>query len=86
MQISTNYSNSTTQTSNSSKLEEISKNLDFQERKTLREMLLKVPTKDIPKVLNEITQIPVDENYFNSVLKKVEEAQKNNPQGFVIYA
>ena len=84
MRISTNF-NSTNSNSTTSTLEEISKNLDLNERKTLRELLLKIPAKEIPKVLKEITHIPVDENYFNSIVKKIEESQ-NSPQGFVIYA
>ena len=87
MKVNT-ISNLTSTNQNNSILEDISKNLDFNEKKNLRELLLKVPAKDLSKVLREIKQIPVDEEYFNKILQKIENYQQNiqSPQGFVVYA
>ena len=84
MQVSNNYHNSI-KPSNSSILEQVSLNLDREEKKLLREALLKVPSEELPKVLNEISKVPVDENYFKEIMQKVQQAQ-NQQQGFVIYA
>lgn len=92
MQVNTHYQ-STSNFSKSSALEEVNKNLTFNEKKSLRELLAQVPDKDLSKVLNKIKEVPVDENYFQNILQKIEEAKQNsgnlnqsNANGFMIYA
>jgi len=83
MQI-TSYS--TTQNNQISPLQNITDNLTLDEKQVLRKALMQIPSKDVPKVLEKIKQIPVDENYLKNIIQTIQNEKQLKKDGFEIYA
>ncbi|ACM92158.1 conserved hypothetical protein [Nautilia profundicola AmH] len=71
---------------NNFSLQDINQNLKLDEKQALRKALMQVPSKDLPKVLEKIKKIPVDENYINNILKTLQQEKEYKKEGFEIYA
>ena len=81
MQISS-VSNSQFQSSNS--IQDIMQNLNYQDKRVVREALSMVDSKDLPKVIKAISQIPPDTDYLKKILNTID--QFTPQKGFSIYA
>ncbi len=87
MQISSHYETSFQKNSfTTSILQDINQNLTLNERRMLRETLMQIPSKDLPKVMQKIQHIPVDENYLKNILQTIENEKQYKKEGFEIYA
>jgi len=84
MQISS-INNNFTSTNSTSNLQDIMNNLDFSDKRILREALLTLDSKDLPKALKAMSKIPPDTDYLKNLLNVVEEFKKEKG-GFSIYA
>jgi membrane-bound ClpP family serine protease len=84
MQISS-Y-NSTNFQNNQFTLQDINQNLTLNEKQALRKALMQIPSKDLPKVLQKIKQIPINENYLKNVIQTIENEKQYKKEGFEIYA
>ncbi|GAB6074110.1 hypothetical protein [Nautilia lithotrophica] len=84
MQI--HFLNSHNVNSNTFNLTDINQNLQLNERQILRKALMQIPSKDLPKVLQKIKQIPVDEYYLKNIINLIEQEKTLHKEGFEIYA
>jgi len=84
MQISS--FNSTNFQNNQFTLQDINQNLTLNEKQALRKALMQIPSKDLPKVLQKIKQIPINENYLKNVIQTIENEKQYKKEGFEIYA
>jgi hypothetical protein len=82
MQVS--FSPLTIQTPNSSNLLNIMQHLSPNEKTLFKKALLSVPSKDLPKVIKALSQIPPNEHYIKELLNKIDEFKPQ--KGFSIYA
>ncbi len=85
MQISSINQINTSHTSKGP-LQNILENLSPEDKRIFKEALLKVPNKELPKILQALNKIPPDENYIKNLLTTINEKTQNNPKGFMIYA
>ena len=85
MQI-TSYFNNTQNTQINSPLQDITQNLSLDEKQVLRKLIMRIPSKDLPKILQKIKQIPVDENYLKNIIQTIENEKQFKKEGFEIYA
>jgi membrane-bound ClpP family serine protease len=84
MQISS--FNSTNFQNNQFTLQDINQNLTLNEKQALRKALMQIPSKDLPKVLQKIKQIPINGNYLKNVIQTIENEKQYKKEGFEIYA
>jgi hypothetical protein len=87
MKIHTNISSNSNSSGNP--LQNIMNNLNYQDKKIVKEALSQVPEKELPKVLKELNKIPVDKNYIKSLINAVNRHLSKTPQtdkGFMLYA
>jgi len=84
MQISS--FNSTNFQNNQFTLQDINQNLTLNEKQALGKALMQIPSKDLPKVLQKIKQIPINENYLKNVIQTIENEKQYKKEGFEIYA
>ena len=85
MKISSGISFQNTSTANS--FQNIMNNLNYEHKKTLKQALMQIPGKELPKILKELNKIPVDEHYIKNLINFINtNMQKNNNEGFLIYA
>jgi len=84
MQI--HFFNSHNINSNTFNLTDINQNLQLNEKQILRKALMQIPSKDLPKVLQKIKQIPIDENYLKNIINLIEQEKNSYKEGFEIYA
>ncbi len=84
MQIQSISYNSHTAPNNST-LSDILNNLSPQDKAVFKKALLSVPSKELPKVIRALSQIPPNENYIKELLNKIDEFIPQK-KGFSIYA
>jgi len=84
MQINS-YSNSKQFLHTNSPFQEINNNLTLNEKQILRKELMQIPSKDLPKILQKIKQIPVDEQYLKNIINLIKQ-ENSKKEGFEIYA
>jgi len=84
MQINS-YSNSKQFLHTNSPFQEITNNLTLNEKQILRKELMQIPSKDLPKILQKIKQIPVDEQYLKNIINLIKQ-ENSKKEGFEIYA
>ena len=82
MQVSLVSNSNTALTSNN--LQDIMQNLNYEDKRVLREALSSVDSKDLPKVIRAISKIPPDTNYLKNLLNTIDEFKPQS--GFSIYA
>jgi len=71
-----------------SDLQNIYQNLTkIDDKKALRKALSQLSSKDIPKFMEKIKKIPVDENYLKNIMQTLKtDVNSSNKKGFEIYA
>jgi len=72
--------------SNIFNLANINQNLQQNEKQILRKALMQIPSKELPKILQKIKQIPVDEHYLKNIINMIEQEKRFHKEGFEIYA
>jgi len=65
---------------------DITQNMTLEEKQLIRKALLQLPSNEVPKVLQKIKKIPVDENYLKQIIQTIEKEIKIKKEGFEIYA
>jgi hypothetical protein len=88
MQVSNNIQ--TSNNSTLSPLQNIMSNLKYDDKQVIKEALLKVPSQDLPKILNKLNKVPIDENYVNNLINEINKNSTQQTQiqteGLNIYA
>ncbi len=84
MQINS-YSNYTQHLQKNSPFQQINDHLTINEKQILRKELMQIPSKDLPKILQKIKQIPVDEQYLKNIINLIKQ-ENTKKEGFEIYA
>jgi len=64
-------------------------NLNYDEKKTVKEALMKVPDKELPELIKKLNKIPLDEHYVKKIVNEIintSDNSENSRKGFELYA